>query len=174
MHVLLPAPGEPYTADTPQRDPFEMQNIYTTDQERPFEFSQNPLASKANSGPEFAFDFPSVSGSTAEQANNSTANTTSIVHLLARLDTLLMLLKTCKGRECTNPWDVLHPSGDVTGLHGALNSEYDSFYEQEQERVKFTKCEKGYILESEGPRGVKRLSIEDVGVRGGTRWSDLV
>ncbi|KAI1626105.1 arylsulfatase [Exophiala viscosa] len=94
--------------------------------------------------------------------------------LLPRLDSLILVLKTCSSRECTHPWEVLHPSGHVKDLHDALDSRYDEFYEVQQERVSFSKCEKGYILESEGPSDIKRFSLEDIGARGGSRWSELV
>lgn len=83
--------------------------------------------------------------------------------LLPRLDALLMVLKTCKGSDCVQPWKVLHPTGDVDSLHDALDGKFDDFYAQ-QESVEFTRCEKGYILESELPeRDVKRyLKLEDI------------
>jgi hypothetical protein len=33
-----------------------------------------------------------------------------------RLDALLMVLKSCKGVTCTDPWGALHPQGDVKNL----------------------------------------------------------
>ncbi|KAF2169704.1 hypothetical protein M409DRAFT_64747 [Zasmidium cellare ATCC 36951] len=83
----------------------------------------------------------------------------SITH---RLDALLMVLKTCKASACTHPWNVLHPKGDVTNLKGALDPRFDEFYELQQERVRFERCEKGYILESEGPVDV-RPYLEGIG-----------
>jgi arylsulfatase A-like enzyme len=87
--------------------------------------------------------------------------------LIARLDALLMVLKTCRARACTHPWEVLHPPvvdvDDVVGDGGgggggqqvrslaeAMAEEYDEFYASQQ-KVAYGKCEKGYILESEGP-----------------------
>ncbi len=103
------------------------------------------------------------------------SETVTLHALLARLDSLLLVLKTCKARACTHPWEVLHPAGDVRDLHDALRPEYDDFYETQQDRVSFSKCEKGYILESEGPTGIKSYaSIEEIGARGGSRWSELV
>jgi hypothetical protein len=46
---------------------------------------------------------------------------------------------------------VLHPAGDVSKLTEALSIQYDAFYD-DQPRVRFDKCEKGYIKESEGPQ----------------------
>ena len=86
-----------------------------------------------------------------------------------------MLLKTCKARQCTHPWEILHPAGDVRNLHDALRAEYDDFYERQQQRVEFSRCEKGYIKESEGPEGVVVWrGVDEIGVRGGGRWEHLV
>jgi len=104
----------------------------------------------------------------------SATSSTNLFHLLPRLDSLILVLKTCKTRSCTHPWEVLHPEGDVKTLHDALHKKFDHFYETEQERVSFTKCEKGYILESEGAIGAKSFSINEVGARGGRMWSELV
>lgn len=68
-----------------------------------------------------------------------------------RLDALMMVLKSCKGRTCVEPWKSLHPDGDVGSLDDALESSFDSFY-AEQAKVSFSKCELGYIRESEGPQ----------------------
>jgi N-acetylglucosamine-6-sulfatase len=59
-------------------------------------------------------------------------------------------------------------------LHDALDSRYNGFYEIQQERVQFEKCEKGYILDSEGPRNVKAFSPYEIEARGGAAWSELV
>ena len=85
-----------------------------------------------------------------------------------------MVLKTCKARQCTHPWEVIHPLGDVNSLQDALDSQFDELYEVQQQRVHFSQCEKGYILESEGPMGVMQFGVGDVGVNGGARWADLV
>lgn len=85
-----------------------------------------------------------------------------IHRVVDRLDALLMVLKTCKASACTHPWKVLHPTGDVTSLKEALHPDFDEFYEVQQQRVKFDKCEKGYILESEGPVDV-RPYLEGIG-----------
>lgn len=74
-----------------------------------------------------------------------------IKDVIARLDALMMVLKSCKAASCTDPWKVLHPQGDVTDLPSALNTGLDNFYEA-QLKVSFSKCELGYIVESEGPQ----------------------
>jgi N-acetylglucosamine-6-sulfatase len=66
-----------------------------------------------------------------------------------------MVLKSCKGTDCTKAWNVIHPDGSVKDLWGALNTKYDKFYMEEQERVEFSRCERGYILDAEGPQNVK-------------------
>ncbi|KAL9618102.1 MAG: hypothetical protein Q9160_007172 [Pyrenula sp. 1 TL-2023] len=88
------------------------------------------------------------------------------------------------------PWAILHPStpstnnpnrdthtdsgrggggGAVNNLWDALDAKYDRFYGEEQRRVAFSRCEQGYIIESEGPQDVKAY-VE----RGGLGWSEFV
>lgn len=81
----------------------------------------------------------------------SLQNGIEIERLVHRLDALLMVLKTCVGRQCTHPWEVLFSNGEVKNLYDAVAPEYDEFFETKVERVAFEKCEKGYIAESEGP-----------------------
>lgn len=73
-----------------------------------------------------------------------------VVH---RLDALMMVLKSCKARECRHPWETLHPDGDVHSLKDALSKRYDSFY-QEQPKVAFAECKRGYLKALEGPQNV--------------------
>ncbi|OQU94859.1 hypothetical protein CLAIMM_01150 [Cladophialophora immunda] len=68
-----------------------------------------------------------------------------------RLDALMMVLKSCKGKECTDPWEVLHPHGDIKTLKDALAVDFDAFY-ADQVRVQFESCQLGYILDAEGPQ----------------------
>ena len=75
----------------------------------------------------------------------------SLAQLVNRLDALLMVLKTCKGRQCTHPWELLFPTGNVKSLADARDPKFDSFFEESLEKVKFERCEKGYVAESEGP-----------------------
>ncbi|KAH8678465.1 arylsulfatase precursor [Xylariales sp. PMI_506] len=70
--------------------------------------------------------------------------------LTARVDALLLTLKTCKGRVCTHPWETLHPQGDVHDLRDAMNSTYDEFYTQQQSKVTFSACKMGYLPAYEG------------------------
>ncbi|KAK7224561.1 hypothetical protein V2G26_012564 [Clonostachys chloroleuca] len=87
--------------------------------------------------------------------------------VIPRLDALLLVLKSCKGSTCSQPWRSLHPQGDVTSLRDALSSRFDSFYE-EQARVEFSHCEMGQIISAEGPQFEHDGNV----YWEGTRWSD--
>lgn len=112
---------------------------------------QNLLASPEGSSPATLLDF-------------------SIGKVVARLDSLLFVLKSCKGRACVRPWEVLHPDGDVRNLREALSSEFDTFYEQEQQRVAYSRCELGYIVDAEGPQ----FETDGVVFRHGAKWHEWV
>jgi len=64
-----------------------------------------------------------------------------------------MVTKSCAGRTCIDPWSVIHPTTKVHTLKEALAPQYDAFYLNEvTKKVRFDKCELGYILDSEGPQ----------------------
>lgn len=86
--------------------------------------------------------------------------------VIARLDALLMVLKSCKGSSCIAPWHVLHPLGNVLNLEDALAPTYDEFYEQEQIKVEFSRCEAGHIIDAEGPQDAKIYQAS-------IHWSEL-
>ena len=69
--------------------------------------------------------------------------------LQTRLDTLLVVLKDCKGPSCINPWRAIHPNGKVNGLIDALNKKYDSMYNT---TMHFEECTGGYLPWLEGPQ----------------------
>jgi len=71
--------------------------------------------------------------------------------LITRLDALLMVLKSCQGETCIQPWKVLHPAGDVNCLQDAMSKPFDHFY-QNQVKVEYDRCEFGYIVDAEGPQ----------------------
>ncbi|PYI15745.1 Arylsulphatase [Aspergillus violaceofuscus CBS 115571] len=75
----------------------------------------------------------------------------NMTKVISRLDALLLLLKKCKGAQCTSPWAFLHPGGDVATLRQALNPKYDAFYAA-QPSIAFAACEDGYFPEFEGPQ----------------------
>ena len=82
--------------------------------------------------------------------SNSTLLSRPIPNLLDRLDALTLVLKTCKGESCYDPWGALDPSGATTTLRDALDPKYDSFYAK-QNKVGWDQCAAGYIKENEGP-----------------------
>lgn len=67
-----------------------------------------------------------------------------------RLDALLLVLKTCKGNTCVQPWKVLHPDGTVNSLKDAMSRDYQCFYRRQPD-IEFSGCVQGYIQELEGP-----------------------
>lgn len=75
----------------------------------------------------------------------------SLTHAIARLDALLLVLKSCKGATCIDPWSVLHPEEPIRSLRDALNKEHDLFYGA-QPKVSFDWCDAGYLIEAEGPQ----------------------
>ncbi|GME62001.1 Arylsulfatase precursor protein [Neofusicoccum parvum] len=96
-------------------------------------------------------------------AANSSASSTyqlagrSLSDVLSRLDALVLVLKSCKGIQCTEPWNELHPGGNVRTLTDALDAKYDDFYTA-QPKVSFTSCEPGYIISAEGPQEFNQYS----------------
>lgn len=82
--------------------------------------------------------------------SNSTTSGFRIPELTARLDGLLLTLKSCKGKVCRRPWEALFPSGHVYSLRHAMHKKYDSFFLEQQDRVSFSACLAGYITSAEG------------------------
>lgn len=80
-------------------------------------------------------------------------------HVVSRLDSLLMVLKSCKGKECHDPWATLHPKSKIKNLKQALDSEYDVFYES-QPKVSYSSCQLGYLVDQEGPQNVNSYGDE--------------
>jgi hypothetical protein len=93
-----------------------------------------------------------------------------VTKVAARLDSLLLVLKSCKGERCQNPWGSLHPDGSVSSLEDALSSDFDGFYEKEQVKIQYERCEKGYLLDAEGPQ----WETDGQSYKTGTHWSDWV
>jgi hypothetical protein len=81
--------------------------------------------------------------------------------IVPRLDALVLVLKSCKGETCIHPWKVLHPEGNVHSLVDSLGQRFDAFY-HEQPKVSFSKCELGFIKESEGPLEPKQFSKDEI------------
>jgi N-acetylglucosamine-6-sulfatase len=80
-----------------------------------------------------------------------------------------MVLKTCKGRSCTHPWEVLHPktnisssSSKVHSLAQALQSKYDTFYAK-QPKMWFQGCPLGYLADWESQEAVRAYGDDNSG-----------
>ncbi len=56
-------------------------------------------------------------------------NDTEVSRLTTRLNAVLTVLAYCVGQICREPWQVLHPEGDVSSLWQAMSSAYDAQYE---------------------------------------------
>jgi len=106
----------------------------------------------------------------AEESGVTTVLGHPLSKVVTRLDSLLFVLKSCKSKTCTQPWKALHPRGNVQNLHDALNPDYDGFYEKEQKRVEYSRCEAGYIIEAEGPQFEK----DGLAYRYSSHWSNWV
>jgi hypothetical protein len=75
----------------------------------------------------------------------------NITQVISRLDALLLVLKSCQGKTCVKPWNVLHPDGSVHNILDSMNLKYDAFY-RDQFKVSFDRCEYGYVIDAEGPQ----------------------
>jgi hypothetical protein len=93
-----------------------------------------------------------------------------VAKVAARLDALLFVLKSCKGRTCVEPWHALHPDRNVEKLSDALSPRFDQFYELQQKKIAYNRCEDGYIVDAEGPQFEK----DGLVYRHNSRWSDWV
>jgi N-acetylglucosamine-6-sulfatase len=83
--------------------------------------------------------------------------------LVQRLDALLLILKSCKGQSCIEPWRAFHADGQVRSLQGAMHSSYDGFYARiaAEAKVGFKECAAGYVKAVEGPE-YGLLGVEEV------------
>ncbi|OAQ60601.1 arylsulfatase [Pochonia chlamydosporia 170] len=96
-----------------------------------------------------------------------------IAKLSSRLDTLLLTLKSCKGKVCREPWQTLFPTGGVTNLADAMNTAYDDFFLTQQHKITFTECGLGYIPEYEG--ALEPIIYDDgTGFVSRNNWEDWV
>ncbi|KAK4952434.1 hypothetical protein LTR10_009240 [Elasticomyces elasticus] len=86
----------------------------------------------------------------------------SFDQVISRLDSLLMVLKSCESTSCHKPWGALHNNGNVATLKDALHGRFDAFY-AEQPKVAFSSCQLGYLVDEEGPQHVNIW--DDDGVR---------
>jgi hypothetical protein len=110
-----------------------------------------------------------LEGPSRDSEQQKTISGVPVAKVAARLDSLLFVTKSCQGDSCVHPWKSLHASG-VNSLEDALNAEYDTFYEIEQTRIKYNRCEAGYILDAEGPQ----FESDGMMYRHGLKWSEWV
>lgn len=135
------------------RDPYETRNLY------PRNHSSTHIGMNVHE-PQIATAYDP----TSEQRvlTPSAKKKIPLTKLLPRLDALLQVLRACTNTQCTHPWSSLHADGKVSNLREALDSKFDHFYQTQPFPVKFEKCEKGYIRESEGEIGF-RPYLEGIG-----------
>ncbi|KAF2225292.1 alkaline-phosphatase-like protein [Elsinoe ampelina] len=84
------------------------------------------------------------------QGNDRIRNPSYRLRLQSRLDTLLLVLKTCKAQTCRDPWGRIHPDGWVKSLEQAMGRRYDDFYVRRQPKIRFEGCAMGYLRDVEG------------------------
>jgi len=92
---------------------------------------------------------------------------TDLQKTLHRLDALTLVLKTCVGDVCHQPYKALFPSFEVTGgeiysLNQALDQRFDDYFET-LPKVHFSECALGYQSRLEKPEWHPRLSYADAG-----------
>ena len=85
-----------------------------------------------------------------------------------RLDTLLLVLKTCKGASCREPWRHLLDIKGINILADAMDPSLDAFFAA-QEGVSFSQCRMGHLVSVEGPQEAKTL--ENLVESGPLLWS---
>jgi N-acetylglucosamine-6-sulfatase len=116
-----------------RRDPYQLVNLLATD----------PSAAVLSAREAFT-----LAGDTTKSRSPAVEN------VVSRLDALMMVLKSCKGRNCTRPWEVLHPKGGVETLGEAMAERYDEFYAG-QPRMWFRGCAEAYWREWESGKEVR-------------------
>lgn len=96
----------------------------------------------------------SGSGSSSPSPSSTMSTSLGVTDrkLATRLDSLVFVLKSCRGDSCREPWAALMPGQGVATLKDALQPRYDDFFEKEVPRVHYTRCEPGYIVAAEGPQ----------------------
>ncbi|KAB8416331.1 hypothetical protein FH972_024851 [Carpinus fangiana] len=96
-----------------------------------------------------------------------------LAQVVARLDAVLLVLKSCMADVCVQPWKYLQPGAGVADLQAALQPRFDTFYARQQAKAKveFSRCALGYLLDAEGPQFnlTQLMTRED-----GSRWEDWV
>ncbi|KAI9150847.1 Arylsulfatase [Paramyrothecium foliicola] len=89
--------------------------------------------------------------------------------LISRLDALILVLESYKGKAYVHFWAKLHPQGNVETLQDVLVPLFDDFYSAQQ-RVSFDRCELGYVIDAESPQFPNDGLIYRDGVRA-SEWT---
>ncbi|KAJ6786545.1 hypothetical protein PWT90_07546 [Aphanocladium album] len=106
--------------------------------------------------------------------STGTAAGYQIKQLTARLDTLLLTLKNCKGAVCRDPWGSVFPGqAKVRSLADAMSNSYDQFFAS-QPKVSFSACQPGYLPNFEGAYGPKTFVGQNGQIVHEARWEDYV
>ncbi|KAJ8081538.1 hypothetical protein PM082_007383 [Marasmius tenuissimus] len=80
-----------------------------------------------------------------DTSSSFTFRTTQYTQTASRLDALLIVLKTCVGGTCQDPWKAFNiPASSLTE---ALDSRYDAYFDS-LPRFKYTECRFGYLGEA--------------------------
>ncbi|KAJ7466935.1 arylsulfatase [Mycena latifolia] len=130
-------------------DPYQMDNLLLDSNVT----SGSDLTSSLSVSTVSASRVNSTSAATPTSSSTQVSVTHDIPQLVARMDALTMVLKSCKSDSCRNPWNVLHPQGDVQNLGDAMAHKFDAFYAS-QPKVSFSECQPGYLIQDEGPQDV--------------------
>ncbi|GIL94933.1 hypothetical protein Vretimale_1038, partial [Volvox reticuliferus] len=70
------------------------------------------------------------------------------VALMDRLEAVLSVLVHCRGADCSLPYGVLHPAGEVVTFAQAMDPRYDALYAS-LPRFAFSTCYPGYVPANE-------------------------
>ncbi|THU88757.1 alkaline phosphatase-like protein [Dendrothele bispora CBS 962.96] len=84
------------------------------------------------------------------------SNTSSQV--ASRLDALLIVLKTCIGEVCRDPWKAIFPNQTVSSLSDALSSDFDEYFTS-LPKFRYEKCQFGYFDNLESPKWNESLAF---------------
>ncbi|KAM0753492.1 putative arylsulfatase precursor [Meredithblackwellia eburnea MCA 4105] len=88
--------------------------------------------------------------------------TPALQRIATRLDSLTLVLKTCKGETCANPWKALFPDfsltgGEISSLSQGLETRFDEYFTN-LPRVEFSTCALGYQSRLEKPEWTPELA----------------
>ena len=94
-----------------------------------------------------------------------------IQQVIHRIDALLLVLKSCDGDSCRQPWKQLHPGGQANTLIEALDTQFDSKYADLNNNypVKYKQCFKTGKLDLQA-EGIQWQNVpQNVAADGGAR-----